>query len=173
MRHRGWRALVRSVGLAGAAVAAAAGLAPKASAEERFNRLFIFGDSYADLTLANPLATGQIGLSFWNVYPVSLASNLQIPTSIDFAVGGATASPSESPALPPFWNLPQQVDALLDAGISFGPRDLVTLNIGGNDIRAILQSSPGGNKALGYPEALIDPLNAKDFANVTAGFVAT
>jgi phospholipase/lecithinase/hemolysin len=172
MRHRGWRALVRSVALAGTAVAAAAGLGLEARAEERFNRLFIFGDSYADLTLANPLATGQIGVSLWNVYPVSLANSLQIPTSIDFAVGGATASPGGSPALPPFWNLPQQVDALLDAGITFGPRDLVTLNIGGNDIRAILQSSPSGNKALGYPEALIDPLNAKDFANVTAGFVA-
>jgi outer membrane lipase/esterase len=162
MRCRRLRALARSVVLAGAAIGAAFGLAPGAMAQDRYDRLFIFGDSYADLTLA-PL---------WNVYPVSLASQLNIPTMVDFAVGGATASPNGSPALPPFWNLKQQVDALANAGISFGPRDLVTLNIGGNDIRAILFNSASDNKNLGYPEAIIDPLNAKDFASVTAGLVA-
>ena len=164
-------AWARTAALATALVAAGSGLAPGAAAQEKFDRLFVFGDSYADLTLGNPLATGQPGLSLWNVYPIALAEKLKILTSIDFAVGGATATPLGSPALPPFWNLPQQVDAFDPTLTKFDPRDLVTINIGGNDIRAMLGNSPSSNKAIGYPEEALSPLNAKLFADQTVLFV--
>src|SRR5262245_14592941 len=139
MRRYRLRAWARCLVLAGAALAAASGLSPGAMAQAKFDRLFVFGDSYADLTLANPLVTGQAGISFWNVYPVSLGQNLNIPNKEwkDFAVGGATASPNGTPALPPFLNLPQQVEDFISKGNAFKSGDLVTLNIGGNDIRAI------------------------------------
>src|SRR5262245_5770723 len=115
MRGSRLRTWARSVVLAAGVVGAVSGLVPGAMAQQKFDRLFIFGDSYADLTLANPVVTGQFGLALWNVYPVSLGQNLGIPNSawVDFAVGGATASPNGTPALPPFWNLPQQVDDFL------------------------------------------------------------
>jgi outer membrane lipase/esterase len=159
MRHRRLRACSRSIVAAAALIGLVSGLAPSAMAQVQYDRLFIFGDSYADLTLANPTATGQPGLSLWNVYPISLGKNLEIPTLVDFAVGGATASPAGAPALPPFWNLPQQVDNFIAGGGTIGPNDLVTLNIGGNDIRAILLNSASANQAFGYPNATINPLN--------------
>jgi uncharacterized protein YhjY with autotransporter beta-barrel domain/phospholipase/lecithinase/hemolysin len=128
---------------------AAVGSVPGAAADEKFQRLFVFGDSFADLTLSdkpasNPLAPPGLGLSLWRVYPVPLAANLGIKGAhiVDVAVGGATASPTAgnpspliSPGIGPPANLPQQVDAFLNSNLSFlfGPRDLITINIGGND----------------------------------------
>jgi outer membrane autotransporter protein len=155
-----------------AAVAVGA-VAPSAMAQAKFDRLFVFGDSYADLTLANPLVTGQVGISFWNVYPVSLGQNLNIPNTEwkDFAVGGATASPNGKPGLPPFWNLPQQVEDFISKGNAFKSGDLITINIGGNDIRALLGNTASENAAFGYLNATINSLNAKDFAAVTTALV--
>jgi uncharacterized protein YhjY with autotransporter beta-barrel domain/phospholipase/lecithinase/hemolysin len=152
-------------------------LGPGAAAQEKFNRLFVFGDSYADLTLSekaasNPAAPPGLALSFWRVYPIPLAASLGIADTqiVDFAVGGATASPFGGPPLPPFLNLPQQVDAFNPAVNTFGARDLVTINIGGNDIRGILGNSPAQNKAFGYPEDVLTPLNAKAFADKTTEY---
>jgi uncharacterized protein YhjY with autotransporter beta-barrel domain/phospholipase/lecithinase/hemolysin len=176
MRYPRPSAWARSVAVAAGLIAGTVGLAPGATAQQKFDNLIVFGDSYADLTLGNPQLTGQPGLAFWNVYPIALAEYLKIPTSIDFAVGGATASPLGQPALPPFWNLPQQVEAFGPAVNRFGPHDLVTINIGGNDIRAILDNSffqtdgATRNEAFGYPKELINPQNAKDFADKTTGY---
>jgi uncharacterized protein YhjY with autotransporter beta-barrel domain/phospholipase/lecithinase/hemolysin len=117
----------------------AAALVPGASAQEKFKQLFVFGDSYADLTLSdtpasNPEAPPGLALSVWRVYPISLQKNLGIPSIFDFAVGGARASDvGPPPGIPPFWHLHQQVDAFLATNQTFGARDLVTLSIGGND----------------------------------------
>jgi uncharacterized protein YhjY with autotransporter beta-barrel domain/phospholipase/lecithinase/hemolysin len=103
---------------------------------------------------------------------VPLAANLGIQGSqiFDFAVVGATASPFGVPALPPLLDFPQQVGAFETLGIKFGARDLVTINIGGNDIRAILGNSAVQNLAFGYPQLVIDPLNAKAFADQTTAY---
>jgi phospholipase/lecithinase/hemolysin len=172
MRRFRLRAWARSLAVASASLVAVSGLAPGAMAQD-FDRLFIFGDSYADLTLANPLVTGQVGISAWNVYPVSLGQNLNIPNTEwkDFAVGGATASPNGKPGLPPFWNLPQQVEDFISKGNAFKSGDLITINIGGNDIRALLGNTASENAAFGYLNATINSLNAKDFAAVTTALV--
>src|SRR5215470_14769114 len=117
MRHLRLHAWARSVVTAGALIAAAAGMAPGAAAQQKFDRLFVFGDSYADLTLSDkpdlktPLAPAGLGLSLWRVYPLPLAENLGMKDSqiVDYAVGGARASPVGSAAAPPFLELPQQV----------------------------------------------------------------
>lgn len=136
---------------------AVAGHALDAAAQDKYQQLFVFGDSYADLTLSdgaasNSLAPPGLALGLWRVYPVPLAENLGIlkegqlvedAAIVDVAVGGATASPTAgnpSPLITPPGmaipgNLPQQVDAFLSADPSFrfGQRDLITINIGGND----------------------------------------
>src|SRR5262245_28653499 len=70
-------AWARSAAFAAALTFAVAGLAPSAAAEEKFKNLFVFGDSYADTTLAG----------VWRVYPLPLQENLGIPVMVDFAVG--------------------------------------------------------------------------------------
>jgi uncharacterized protein YhjY with autotransporter beta-barrel domain/phospholipase/lecithinase/hemolysin len=145
MRHPRSRAWARSAACA-AALAAAFGLAPGAMAQQRFDHLFVFGDSYADLTLSdkpasNPLAPPGLGLSLWRVYPLSLQSNLGIPGIADIAVGGATASPLGGTAVPPNLDLPQQVALFLATNPPFGPRDLVTISIGGNDFLQLFATS--------------------------------
>jgi uncharacterized protein YhjY with autotransporter beta-barrel domain/phospholipase/lecithinase/hemolysin len=127
---------------AAALLVAVAGLAPGASAQEKFKQLFVFGDSYADLTLSDmpalnpeafPPLTG-FSFGFWRVYPVSLQKDLGIPSVFDFAVGGARAWDTPPPAtIPPGWHLHQQVEEFLKRNQTLGPRDLVTLSIGGND----------------------------------------
>jgi len=171
---------------------AAASLSTGATAQEKYQQLFVFGDSYADMTLSdhpasNPLSPTlpngtPVGLSLWRVYPVSLAANLGIkdPQIVDVAVGGATASPTAAtpnplivhPAIAP-GNLPNQIDGFFNTSpsFSFGQRDLVTISIGGNDIRAILGNSAAANLAAGYPELVINKDNAKDFGARTAEYV--
>ena len=105
LRRSHSRAWARSALSAAVLVLAVAGLSTGATAEEKYRRLYVFGDSYADVTLsdqaaqntlAQPFPPGFPGLSFWRVYPVPLADKLSIPRGeiVDVAVGGATASPS-------------------------------------------------------------------------------
>src|SRR5262245_11647819 len=176
-------AWTRSATFVATLLAAAVGLQSSAAAQAKYDRLFVFGDSYADLTLSdspasNPLAPPGLKLNLWRVYPVPLANNLGIPGTLitDVAVGGATADPNLgnpsaliAPGIAPPPNLPQQVEAFLGTNPSFGSRDLVTINIGGNDIRNILTNTPAQNLALGYP-ASITPANAKEFADKTTQF---
>jgi len=160
MRNPRLPAWARSILSAAALMLAVAGFAPGAAAEDKFKNLFVFGDSYADTTLAG----------LWRVYPLPLQENLGIPVMVDFAVGGARASPIGPPAVvPPGWHLQQQVDAFLGTGAVIGARDLVTLNIGGNDGLGLLS---GAGPFIGYP-APIGPMtvgNAPEFAKQTADF---
>jgi uncharacterized protein YhjY with autotransporter beta-barrel domain/phospholipase/lecithinase/hemolysin len=180
-RLRAWaRSAITAAGLTAALAFAVGGLAPGASAEGKYQTLIVFGDSYADVTLSdqpatNKLAPAGIALSVWRVYPVPLRSYLGIPEIVDVAVGGATASPDIGPpGIPPGLNLPQQVAAYLADNPSLGANDLITINIGGNDIRAILANTlaqrPDLNELAGYPKELLNPLNAKTFADTTTAY---
>jgi outer membrane lipase/esterase len=159
MRHPRSPALAHYAICAAAVLLAVAGPTQGAAAEEKYQRLFVFGDSYADLTLSDkpalnalaqpnplvipplpPLPPG-VGLSFWRVYPVPFAEKLGIPHSQiqDIAVGGATASAFGTPdanivpaEIAP-GNLSDQVRGFLAGNPTFGSRDLVTVSIGGND----------------------------------------
>jgi outer membrane lipase/esterase len=159
LRHPRSRAWARSAISAATLALAVAGLSTGAAAEEKHGSLFVFGDSYADVTLSDRTASNSlaqpnpfvvppfgtlppgIGLSLWRVYPVPLAANLGIPHSQiqDIAVGGATATPfgSPDPVIVPApiapGNLSDQVRGFLAENPAFGPRDLVTISIGGND----------------------------------------
>jgi hypothetical protein len=177
-------AWTKSAAFAAAVLFLAVGLTSRAAAQAKFDRLFVFGDSYADLSLSdspasNPLAPPGLKLNLWRVYPVPLAKDLGIPGTLitDVAVGGATADPKLgkpdpgiAPGIGPPPNLPEQVQAFPSTNPSFGSRDLVTINICGNDIRGIpLTNTPAQNLALGYP-ATITPANAKEFADKTTEF---
>ena len=101
----------KSAVFAAAVLFVAIGLTSRAAAQAKFDRLFVFGDSYADLTLSdrpasNPLAPPGLKLNFWRVYPVPLAQNLGIPGTLitDVTVGDA-------PGIEPPPNLPEQVQA--------------------------------------------------------------
>ena len=211
MRHPWSRVCARAAISAAALVLGVAGFTPGATAQEKYQGLVVFGDSYADVTLSDKTASnphaqpdpliitapGQpplqlppgVGLSLWRVYPVSLAAQLGIKEDriVDVAVGGATASPTAGspdsdivPALIAPGNLPQQVDGFLDTNPSFtfGARDLVTINIGGNDVRALLGVALSPipeatknqlNQAIGYfPESFL--LNPTKFADKTAEY---
>ena len=137
--------------------------ANSATAEDKFPRLFVFGDSYTDTALAG----------LWRVYPLPLQENLAIDQMVEFGVGGARASPFGPPAVvPPGWHLQQQVDAYLATGNLISARDLVTLNIGGNDGLGLLGNiaTPLNNTAIGYPGISISIGNASTFANITADY---
>jgi outer membrane lipase/esterase len=158
----GW---ARSAVFTAALTSAITAFAPSASAQQKFDQLFIFGDSYTDTALAG----------LWRVYPLPLADNLKIPPAqiVEFGVGGARASPIGPPAVvPPGWHLLQQVDAYLAGGSLVGPRDLVTLNIGGNDGLALLNNigAPGNNVFIGYPGVSLSVGNASTFAGITADY---
>jgi len=176
MRHPRSRAWARSAISAAALTLAVAGLSQNAAAQQTFDRLIVFGDSYADLSLSNqpasnPLAPPGFKASFWNVYPLSLQAHLGIPNILDVAVGGATASPLIGPpGIPPFLNLPQQVTAFLGTNPPFGPHDLITLNIGGNDIRDIVRQTNASSFSAGYPSELLTKDNFQKFADQTVKY---
>src|SRR5262245_36298148 len=173
-------AWTRSATFVATLLAAAVGLQSSAAAQAKYDRLFVFGDSYADLTLSdspasNPLAPPGLKLNLWRVYPVPLANNLGIPGTLitDVAVGGATADPKLgnpvpqiAPGIAPPPNLPEQVQAFLSTNPSFSQRELVTINIGCIDIRAMLINTSTQNIALGYP-SLITRTNGKECADKT------
>lgn len=99
VRAPGW---AKPAAVVAAVVSAITAFAPTASAEEKFKRLFVFGDSYTDSDLA----------AFWRVYPLSLQEQLSIKDALNFGVGGARASPvGPAAVVPPGWHLQQQVDA--------------------------------------------------------------
>jgi uncharacterized protein YhjY with autotransporter beta-barrel domain/phospholipase/lecithinase/hemolysin len=196
MRGPGSRAPARS--LICAAVLAVVGLTTSATAQQRYDRLFTFGDSYSDVTMSNQLATNpeaqpsgfpvlQNGAGNWQVYPVPLADKLHIGTIYDFSVAGAGASPtatSPNPNIVPSAMLPgnlgDQVKAFENGGYTFGPNDLVTTGaIGGNDVQKLLNNVvvgafvPGAepilNQAAGYfPEPFLG--NPAKFADKTAQY---
>jgi uncharacterized protein YhjY with autotransporter beta-barrel domain/phospholipase/lecithinase/hemolysin len=149
LRSPAW---ARSTAFAAALLIAIAGFAPGAAAQEKYNQLFVFGDSYADLTLSdmpagNLHAPPNVALNLWRVYPIALQDNLGIPNVLDFAVGGATTL-----------SLPIQVDQFLSTGQLLGSRDLITLNIGGNDAIGFVQG--GGTVATAPIAAQITAANA-------------
>ena len=138
---------------------AALGAAAPASAQ-RVTRIVAFGDSYADTGNLFPLA-GLNPLTFQNGiystgrfsggtnYVDTLSQVLALPVE-NFAVGGASAvRGSGSP-----FDLQFEVDNFLNVGAqapvfpngtpSFGPRDLVTVSIGGNDARYFQQGLANG-----------------------------
>jgi outer membrane lipase/esterase len=152
-------AWARSAVFATALTFAVAGHAPSTVAEDKYQRLFVFGDSYADLTLSdkpasNPLAPPLVSIPLWRVYPASLKDNLRIPEILDYAVGGATVREGGNAVIPPNLNLPDQVDGFSTIeGRSFGPRDLVTLSIGGNDFLQFFATSGQTPEAFGKATA--------------------
>lgn len=147
---------------------AAISAATPASAQ-RITRIVTFGDSYADtgnlfrLTGLNPL-TFQSGIyptgrfSGGTNYIDTLSSILNAPVE-NFAVGGATAvRGSSSPfdlqfEVDNFLNVGTQAPAFPNGAPSFGPNDLVTVSIGGNDARYFQQGLNNGR-------TLTDSINA-------------
>ena len=71
---------------------------------------------------------------------------------VEFGVGGARASPVSPPLGPAGLASPAQVDVSASGNL-IGPRDLVTLDIGGNDGLALLGNlaTPLNNTVIGYP----------------------
>src|SRR5262245_30337358 len=113
MRNPRAPARARSLLIAAALTFATGTLASSASAEDKFPRLFVFGDSYADLTLSDvPGSPPGVAFNLWRVYPLPLQKDLGIPQIFDFAVGGATSV-----------SLKAQVDAFDPTKNSFGSRD--------------------------------------------------
>ena len=111
--------------IAAALISGVGALVQSAAAEEKFQHLFVFGDSYADTRLAVVPLPAPFPPGLWTVYPIPLAKDLQIPGTavVNFAVGGARTT-----------DLPTQLSNFQGSPTNaIGPRDLVTLNIGGND----------------------------------------
>lgn len=145
--------------LLGATAVLALSVATPASAQ-RITRIVAFGDSYADtgnlfrLTGLNP-ATFQNGIystgrfSGGTNYIDSLSLLLGAPVE-NFAIGGASAVRG-APATA--FDLQFEVDNFLNVGTqssvfpngapTFGPNDLVTVSIGGNDARYFQQGLYG------------------------------
>jgi phospholipase/lecithinase/hemolysin len=172
----------KSAVFAAAVLFEAIGLTSRAAAQAKFDRLFVFGDSYADLTLSdrpasNPLAPPGLKLNFWRVYPVSLAQNLGIPGTLitDVTVGGATADPKlgkPDPGIAPgigrtcrsrfkhfLVPIPRSARAIWRRSTSAAMTSAASPS----------QNTPAQNLALGYP-ATITPANAKEFADKTTEF---
>ena len=132
--------------LAGLAI----GTSVAAKAQTQFNTITVFGDSYADngnrlrlLGLGGPGAypsstinpatvTNPLNLLNFFVYPIALQNNLGIPDAgvANWAIAGATTS---SPGGVAGHNFSDQLAQFLASGRRFGPSDLITINIGGND----------------------------------------
>jgi uncharacterized protein YhjY with autotransporter beta-barrel domain len=115
--------------------------ATSAQSQALYTSLTVFGDSYADATNARALRSGDFshypskgrtvdsltGVTAFASYPYSLQSllNLSNDQFTNYAVGGATTTASN-----PF-SFPFELSTW--AGKPFGPHDLVTISIGGND----------------------------------------
>jgi outer membrane autotransporter protein len=158
------RTALRALAIATALTAYAA-----PAAAQRVDRIVAFGDSYAD----DDNLRGFLGGAFpapGNVYyPTgrfsggtnyidTLATILDVPVD-NFAIGGALTNNTNtnSPALPGFTT---EVNSFLTGGAgatpfpavdgTFGPNDLLTLSIGGNDGRVYQKS---GGTVAGAPAA--------------------
>ena len=141
----------------GSALAAGVGTlatARDARAQATFGRVLAFGDSWADtgnffklLGLPNlpQYPTGRF--SGGTNYVDTTARLLGIPLT-SYAIGGATTG-STNLSLPGIPGFAQQWQSFV-AGQVIAPTDLVTLNVGGNDVRVYYQ---GGGTLAGVPAA--------------------
>ena len=145
MARRGGLSLRQALIGAVAAAAMVPALAPTlVHAQAVYDRQIVYGDSYVDNgnvvngSFFHPsqpyprhVTTNTSFLTFL-VYPTSLQTLLNIPDSgmLDYAFGGATSGPG-IPGL--ILGYKEQIAESLTLGQTFGPRDLVTINIGGND----------------------------------------
>jgi outer membrane lipase/esterase len=83
--------------------------------------------------------------------------------SNDYAIGGAQAVHQDpNPLLSPFfsWGVPDQIDQFATRGGRFGPRDLVTLWIGYNDITAIPAAASAAARSAGITAILNNNVTA-------------
>lgn len=143
MRNKISRCMVAT--LAASIVTAAA--AP-ASAQQHFDRLISFGDSYADplinllpLLNHNENALPSQGMSVeavaagspWVAFPYWLQDGLGLANEdmTSYAIAGSTTDTMNEVDVP--YSLPFQLER--SAGEVYGPNDLVSLSIGGNDGR--------------------------------------
>ena len=163
--------------LLGATAVLALSVATPASAQ-RITRIVAFGDSYADtgnlfrLTGLNP-ATFQGGIystgrfSGGTNYIDSLSLLLGAPVE-NFAIGGASAVRG-APAttfdfqfeVDNFLNVGTQASAFPNGAPTFGPNDLLTVSIGGNDARYFQQGLYGSftvNDAIAASRTQLDRL---------------
>ena len=131
----------------------------------QFDRLFVFGDSHADLTLSDSPARIRLRhlteVESVARLPCSHLQKNSIPGIItDVAVGGATADPKLGNPFPNSpWDSAATEPARAGSGISQHQSlvwfaQFATINIGGNDIRDILTNTPAQNLALGYPASI-------------------
>jgi outer membrane lipase/esterase len=158
------KSFMKAALLAGAAMAAVFGLTGGAQAQtsaamppsEPVNRLVVFGDSLADggyyLTL-DPRLPRDAGSFTTNPDPVApevLAARLGLPLTpvygqggTNYAVGGARVTAPNALSIP----ITTQINTFLATGGTFGPRDLVYIQGGGNDFFAF-QATGGTNTAI-------------------------
>ncbi|MBB4425419.1 uncharacterized protein YhjY with autotransporter beta-barrel domain/phospholipase/lecithinase/hemolysin [Bradyrhizobium sp. CIR48] len=178
------RIFSRTMGLFTAAAILGLGVTA-AKAQSRYTSLTAFGDSYADSginaffkLLANPSGYPSSGASPSAVasaypyvaYPYWLQSQLGLANSqmTNYAIGGSTTQ-----VLNPFgfpFSLPFQLSTW--NGKPFGPNDLVTISIGGNDglfasaaITPILGFGPTGQQ---FTSSAATALGNQTAANATA-----
>lgn len=137
-----------------ALMAGALATAGDARAQAAFGRVLAFGDSWADtgnffklLGLPNlpQYPTGRF--SGGTNYVDTTARLLGAPLT-SYAIGGATTG-STNLSLPGIPGFAQQWQSFV-AGQAIAPTDLVTLNVGGNDVRVYYQ---GGGTLTGVPTA--------------------
>ncbi|MGE0284198.1 MAG: autotransporter domain-containing protein [Rhizobiaceae bacterium] len=119
-----------------------------AMAQQHFDRLISFGDSYADpLINLIPILGGNLDLlpsqgrsvedvaasSPWVAFPYWLQDGLGLANEdmTSYAIAGSTTDQMNETGVP--YSLPFQLER--SAGEVYGPNDLVTLSIGGNDGR--------------------------------------
>jgi hypothetical protein len=120
MRQPSAPAWIRASIVAAALIAGLATFVSGACAEDKFPRLFVFGDSYTDIALAG----------LWRVYPLPLQENLGIDQMVEFGVGGARVSPFGSPSeVAPGWH-PQQQVANRKRSMAGGTRRAKSLTVG-------------------------------------------
>ncbi|NNC47749.1 MAG: autotransporter domain-containing protein [Sphingomonas sp.] len=138
-------------------IIAAAAIAATPAQAQRVDRVIAFGDSYADdgnlfeLIGVDPITTGAYTtgrFSGGSNYIDTLSALLDVPVD-NYAIGGARAvgGNTNSGGLPPtsggIPGFPSEVGIFLSGGGgvfptgsgTFGPNDLVAINIGGNDAR--------------------------------------
>jgi outer membrane lipase/esterase len=129
--------------------------APATASGEPVNRIVVFGDSLADggyfLTL-DPRIPRDAGSFTTNPDPVApevMAARLGIDLrpvygqgGTNYAIGGARVTAPNGPSL----SITTQINNFIASGGTFGPRDLVYIQGGGNDFFAF-QAAGGTNNA--------------------------
>ncbi|HFQ7114151.1 TPA: autotransporter domain-containing protein [Pseudomonas aeruginosa] len=167
-RSRRLRSLVVAIG------AVAVGASLPSHADPKFGRLISFGDSWADSTInllpilvGAPATYPSMGTSPADLagnefipYPYWLQQELELANGnmVSYAIGGSTSSTMNITGVP--YSLPYQLATW--GGRAFGPNDLVTLSIGGNDVfreSGLAASTPGNPDGLSFNQ-----VTAVDFA---------